>query len=364
MAGLILLRFFLVILVMNNIPFTGMQLGGFRPPFNESYMSDEQKFFDIGRGIASGQIVRSSPSNIGYGIFLAPFIYFYDAKEPIDIAKPIFIFQEFMLFPVALILVAFIAIYLFKSYFWAAISAGLFAVYPWLILGLGKMIGYHNAIPAFHHQLWIIIQSDYISALFVYLSFYLLFRIKKVGLLAVSSGIALLTRMTNIWPILIIFGVFLFNKRFKELITYSIIFGIAYSPQWIFNTLAFGAPWLYGYSVGFSNTSLTDWFNFRNLWWNFHRFSPDNYFFWFLIVSMFFILCFVFGYKYFYKVDKGRAVTVSAWFWSYLLFFGIFTDALQSLRYFLPAIPAFVYFFIAGLLYISKLLAFGSRKLI
>ncbi len=357
--GLIILRIILIVLVMNNIPFTDMQLGGFRPHFNESYMPDEQKFFDIGKGLAAGKIINSSPSNLGYGIFLAPFIYFYDAKEPIDIAKPIFIFQEFMLFPVALILAALIATYLFKSRFWAAISAGLFAVYPWLILGFGKIIGYSNTIPAFHHQLWIIIQSDYTSALLVYLAVFLFLKWRaelmvlkpnnKVIWLGIITGAAMLVRMMNIFLFLIIIAALLCFKRWKPAILYALSAAIAYLPQVIFNWLAFKAPWTFGYTSKEGGWAYESWFKISNLWLNFSHFSPGHYFLWFLAVAAFFLIVYILGFKYLKKNNALFTRIAAGWFWSYFLFYGAFTFSTQSLRYFLPAIPVFIYFFVGSL---------------
>lgn len=355
--GLILLRFLLVILVMNNVPFTDMQLGGFRPHFNESYMPDEQKFFDIGKGLVAGKIINSSiPSNLGYGLFLAPFIYFLKAENTVDIAKPIFIFQEFMLFPIALILVALIAIYLFKSRFWAAISTGLFAVYPWLILGFGKLIHYCNAVPAFHHQLWIIIQSDYISALFVYLTVFLflkwyanLMTLKsdnKVIWLGIITGAAMLVRMTNILLFLIIIAALLYFKRWKPVILYASSAAIVYLPQVIFNWLAFKTPWNFGYRFG---PAYENWFKISNLWLNFSHFSPRHYFLWFLAVAVFFLIIYILGFKYLKKNNVLFTRIAAGWFWSYLLLYGTFTFSTQSLRYFLPAIPVFIYFFVGSL---------------
>ncbi len=309
--GLILLRFLLVILVMNNVPFTDMQLGGFRPHFNESYMPDEQKFFDIGKGLAAGKIINSSATNLGYGLFLAPFIYFLKAENTIDIVKPIFIFQEFMLFPIALILVALIAIYLFKSRFWAAISAGLFAVYPWLILGFGKLIHYYNAVPAFHHQLWIIIQSDYISALFVYLAVFLFLKWyadimalkpnNKVIWLGIITGVAMLVKMTNILLFLIIIAALLYFKKWKPVILYASSAAIAYLPQVIFNWLAFKTPWNFGYRFG---PTYENWFKISNLWLNFSHFSPGHYFLWFLATAAFFLIIYILGFKYLKKIMR------------------------------------------------------------
>ena len=38
------------------------------------------------------------------------------------------------------------------------------------------MVNYKSAVPAFHYQLWITIGNDYISAFFVFLSFFLAFK--------------------------------------------------------------------------------------------------------------------------------------------------------------------------------------------
>ena len=340
------------------------EAGGFRPHFNSSYMPDEQKFFDIGKGLASGKIV-SSPSNLGYGIFLAPFIYSLNAENTVRIAKPVFIVQEFFLWPLALILVAAIAVYLFNSRFWATACAALFAVYPWLILVFGKAIGYRNAIPAFHNQLWIIIQSDYISALFVYLSFFLIFKwfsslfkgssgkYLKLFCLGVSSGAALLVKMTNIWLILIIWGIFIYFKNFKNAAIYSAFLALAYMPQLFYNSFIFGAPWIYGYQpYGFTKGLFSEQFNIINLWRNFYNFSPNYYLLLFFATAIFFCFIFFAGRKYFLAINDAFLNIISAWFWSYLIFFGIFAYTLQSLRYFLPAMPVFIYFFVAAIMYL------------
>lgn len=364
-VGLILLRVILVILVINNIPFTDMRLGGFRPNFNGQYWSDEQKFFDIGDGLADGQIAPS-PSNFGYGLFLAPFIYFSNAENTIQITKPVFIAQEFFLWPIALILVAAIAIYLFNSRFWAAICATLFAVYPWLLLAIGKLIGYRNAIPAFHHQLWIIIQSDYISALLVYLSFFLilkwfgeLFRsssiqYSKLFYLGLASGAALLVKMTNFLVILIILGIFIYFKNFKKAAIYSAFLALVYTPQLFYNAMAFGAPWIYGYKpYGYTKGLFSEQFNIVNLWRNFYNFSPGYYLLLFFAAAAFFCFIFFMGRKFLSRIDNAFTNVISAWFWSYLIFFGVFAYALQSLRYFLPAIPVFIYFLVAAAAYLT-----------
>ncbi len=369
-VGLILLHIVLIVLVMNNIPDTGMKAGGFRPSFTASYQPDEPQFFELSKNLAKGQTTKLVP-NIGASLVFAPLIYFNGVDSLDKLAPIVFIFQAFILFSLAIILVALIGYYLFNSRTWALASASLFVIYPWLLLGLFKLVGYDNAIPAFHYQLWIFILSDYLSAFWVYLSFLLVFKwfkdifqtknfnLWKLACLVLISGMALLTRVGNFWLILIIISTLFYFKQYKKFLMYCIFLIIIYLPQLIYNTLAFGAPWIYGYrdplmGVSTLTTPLSKWFDPANLWLNFSKFSPQHYFLLFLIAATFFIFIFFFGYKYFSNIDKKFTTITVAWFWSYLIFYGIFNESLSQLRYFLPAIPIFIYFFIASIIYIGQ----------
>lgn len=369
-VGLIVLRIILMILAMNNVPFTDMRDGGFRPTFTESYQPDEQQYFQLTKGLIFGKAEKLVP-NIGAPLIFAPVMYFAGADSVAKFAPYVFIFQTFILFSLAIILVALIGYYLFNSRTLALASAFLFVIYPWLLFGIFKLIGYDNAIPAFHYQLWIFILSDYLSAFLVYLSFFLIFKWfkeifensamnwGKLIILSAASGAAILTRVGNFWLILIILAAFLYSRKLKKAINYGFFLGLAYLPQLIFNTVALGAPWVFGYrdpSVGASTSStpLAEWFNPENLWFNFAKFSPQYYFLLFLVIAAFFIFIFFFGYKYFSKTNKKFAVITAAWFLSYLIFYGLFDESLSQLRYFLPAVPVFIYFFIASIIYIRQ----------
>ncbi len=376
--SLIVLRIILMILVTNNIPDTGMKAGDFKPTFTESYQPDEWQYFQLTRGLISGKAEKLVP-NIGAPLVFAPLMYFAGSDSVAEFTPYVFIFQTFILFFLAIILVALIGYYLFNSRTLALVSAFLFTIYPWLLLGFLKLIGYDNAIPAFHYQLWIFILSDYLSAFWVYLSFFLIFKWfkdifessamnwGKLIALSAASGAAILMRVGNFWLILIIFAAFLYYRKFRKAVDYGFFLGLVYLPQLIFNTVAFGAPWVFGYrdpSVGASTSSiaLTEWFNPENLWFNFSKFSPQYYFLLFLIAVAFFVFIFFFGYKYFSKTNKKFVVITAAWFWSYLIFYGLFDESLSQLRYFLPAVPIFIYFFIASIIYIRQKLCLKKQN--
>ena len=369
-SGLIVLRIGLMVLAMDNVPFTDMRADGFRPHFTSSYQPDEPQFYELAKGLIEAKALKLVP-NIGAPLVFAPFIYFTGAASTNELAKSVFIFQAFVIFTLAVIVVSLIARQLFNSRLLAFASSALFAVYPWLLLAFFKLIHYKNAIPAFHYQLWIFILSDYLSAFWVYLSFYLLFRnfenifkiseikYKYLVILAAASGLALLTRVSNFWLILIILVVFIYFKQLKRAIIYGFFLFLVYLPQLIFNMAAFGAPWIYGYrdkSVGASTSStpLSHWFDPSNLWRNFQKFSPDHYFLLFLIAVSFFIIIFFFGYKQLKKTNPVFANIAALWFWSYLIFYGLFNESLSQLRYFLPAVPIFIFFFVATRVYLSQ----------
>lgn len=369
-VGLILLRVILIVLVMNNIPFTNMKNGGFRPTFTESYQPDEPEFFEISKNLAKGQTTKLVP-NIGAPLIFAPLIYFSGVNSLDKFAPIAFIFQAFILFSLAIILVALIGYYLFNSRILALAGAFLFVIYPWLLLGFFKIIGYDNTIPAFHYQLWIFILSDYLSAFWVYLSFFLIFKwsgdffqnspisYKKLAIVAVVSGVALLTRIGNFWSILIILAIFLYFCQFRKIIIFGFFLVLTYLPQLIFNATAFGAPWIYGYrgpltDASTHSVSLFKWFHLSNLWLNFKNFSPNYYFVLFSFAGAFLILMSIIGFKYLKRINKIFAIITIAWFWFYLLFYWLFDISLSQSRYFLPMIPAFIYFFIAAMIYLYK----------
>jgi len=182
-----------------------------------------------------------------------------------------------------------------------------------------------------------------------------------------------LTRIGNIWLLIAILGTLLCFKKIKESFKFTLLFSVFYLPQLIYNTLTFGAPWRFGYAYaaryseggginfGFHNL-FNVYFGISKLWLNFKSFSPDYYPIWFIFVSTFLILVSVLGFKYLRRINKTFAIITIVWFWSYILFYWSFDISLSQLRYFLPAVPAFVFLFIGAMIYgINKI--YEYRKL-
>ncbi|MBU2082288.1 hypothetical protein KKH14_02590 [Patescibacteria group bacterium] len=174
-VGLILLRFLMVFLFMNNIPFTDMQLDGFRPNFGGSYWPDENNYFNLARSFAEFSPI-ANVANIGYPLFLAPIVYLTGAGSPIEIAKIVFIVQAFLLFSLAIVLTALTAFEIFKKRSLALLTATIFTFYPYLLFAILKLADFPRWLPAFHYQMWVVIGADYLSAVLLFLGFYLFYK--------------------------------------------------------------------------------------------------------------------------------------------------------------------------------------------
>ena len=171
-VGLIVLRFVLVFLLMNNVPFTDMKNNGFRPNFGGSYFPDEVNYFNLAQSFAKLSPI-ANVANLGYPLFLAPIVYLTGAINPIDISKIVFIIQAFLFFSLAIVLVALIAREILKDRKLSLIAAAFFTTYPYILLAILKLANFPRFIPAFHYQMWINIGADYLSAVLLYFGFYL-----------------------------------------------------------------------------------------------------------------------------------------------------------------------------------------------
>ena len=367
--GLVVLRFVLVFLLMNNIPFTDMRLDGFRPNFGDSYWPDEINYFNLAQSFAKFSPI-ANVANIGYSLFLAPIIYLTGAGGPVDIAKIVFIIQAFLFFSLAIILVAFMALEIFKKRNLAFIAAAIFAVYPYLLLAILKLADFPRWIPAFHYQMWITIGADYLSAILLYSGFYLFikkFNDNKISLfLAAVIGALLtaaaLTRVANVLYLPLIFLVLIWLKKYRESTGFGAAAFLVYLPQWVYNFYLFGSPFTYGYRIqelsghGLETKIIGGWFSLNNvaiffekIWLNLPALI------WILPIL---ILILILGFWRFFKQEKHLAVVLGFWALLNIGFYIFFVASQSQLRYFIPAIPPLIVLFILGVIRIYEFRGF------
>ncbi|OGD25313.1 hypothetical protein A2819_00320 [Candidatus Azambacteria bacterium RIFCSPHIGHO2_01_FULL_40_24] len=360
-AVLVVLRFLMVILLINDIPFTDMRDNGFRPNFGGSYFPDEVHYFELADSFAKFSPV-ANVANIGYPLFLAPIIYFTGAVGPEDIAKIVFIIQAFLFFGLAIILVALIAKEIFKNGKLALLAALIFTLYPYLLFGVLKLANFARIIPAFHYQMWINIGADYLSAVLLYFGFYLFIKKYNSGGLnlffasAIGAVIAAaaLTRVANILYLPLIFLILTLLKKYRESIGFGLAAFIVYFPQWVYNFYFFGSPFTYGYRIqelsghGFETKILGGWFSFNNVVIFFERI-------WLNLPALIWILpilviILIFGFLKMFKQEKTLALILGFWTLLNIGFYIFFVDAQSQLRYFIPSILPLIILFIIGII--------------
>ena len=369
--GLIILRFVLVFLLMNNIPFTDMQDNGFRPNFGGSYFPDEVHYFELAESFARFSPV-ANVANIGYPFFLAPIIYLTGADSPIDIAKIVFIIQAFLFFGLAIILVALISFEILKNKKLALIAAALFTTYPYILFSILKLADFPRAIPAFHYQMWINIGADYLSAVLLYLGFYIFikrYNSGRLNLLFVSAvgaiiAAAALVRVANILYLPLIFLILIWLKKYRESINFSAVAFLIYLPQWVYNFYFFGSPLTYGYRIkelsghGLETKIIGGWLSFDNVLIFFEKI-------WLNLPALLWVLpvlvvILMFGFWRLFspyegspeggKTEKVLAITLLFWVLLNVGFYIFFVDAQSQLRYFIPSIPPLIILFFSGII--------------
>lgn len=362
-TGLVVLRFLMVFLLMNNIPFTNMQSNGFRPNFGGSYFPDEVHYFELAQSFAKFSPV-ANVANLGYSLFLAPIIYLTGANDPFGISKIVFIIQAFLFFSLAIILVALISFEIFKNRKSALLAAALFTAYPYLLFIILKLANFPRIIPAFHYQMWINIGADYLSAILLYSGFY--WFIKKfndnkisffsAAIIGALLSAAALTRVANILYLPLVFLILLWLKKYRESIAFGAAAFIIYLPQWVYNFYFFGSPLTYGYRIqelsghGLETKIIGGWLSLNNVVIFFERI-------WLNLPALIFILPFliiilILGFwrllsPYGRSPEGGKKekyLAIILFFWVLLNtgFYIFFVDAQSQLRYFIPSIPPLI----------------------
>ncbi len=371
--GLIFLRIVLLALFLNNIPDTNIQ-PTWRPLFQGSYQPDEIVFFNLAKSLADFKPIPSIVY-IGHALFLAPFIYFTGAANIEMAIKPLILAQGVLIWSFALIFVVLIGLHFFRNKKLALISGFIFLIYPYLLYGLYKLMNPKTAVAAFQYQMWIFMLSDYLSAFMIPLTMWLAIkftaRLKNMEnglnnpaiLLGAIAGITALVRPPNLAIPAFLFFFLLYRKEIKVALIFSVSAFIAYLPQLVYNVYFFGKPWLFGNPV-LNNAGVAEAtrafiqknFTFSNYWLNFSYFSPNHYLLFFLAAFSFMFIILFFGLRHLRKTNASLIPLFVFWFLFYWLFYGLFGGSLSQLRYFLPLIPVFIYFFLASVSYFINFL--------
>lgn len=346
---LILARISTVVLLMNDIPHTGVQMNGWW----FYHGGDEQTYFNLAKPL-SQLSVEKSVVTLGFPLFLAPIIYLTKAVQVADILKPVFFIQAFVLFSLSIVLVILISRKIFKNRIVSLLCASAFTFYPYIFYLLFHKAGpYYPALGltsgqmSFQYLNWLQVTSDPLSAFLVYLCFFLFLtefykdnaRYSMLVLLGIVAGFAGLVRISNVLIVGIFVLAWLLKRKIKEALLIGGFSFFIILPQLIYNYIFFDFPLRFGYEVywGRSIDSV-----FSLIRWTYLFNKASSYIPGFLFLFLGGLFLFGLGIKYLWNRNRIIALSIVLWFLSYTLLYGSFMEGGLQPRFFIPMIPSFI----------------------
>ncbi len=309
---------------------------------------DEISYFELGKSLANLQPIKVD-SYLGYPLFLTPFVYLFNAETIEKIIKPVLIIQTFILFNLAIILVALISQEITNNKLVSGLTAFLWSFYPWILyLMVGWTRNFDWAGMFLTHHLWLPTMSDSSSAFLLFLGVYLfLLSLKKqttkyIVFTAVFIGWATLSRPLNGIMALLVAGVYLYHQRPKDAIRLGLIVLAILALQFWYN-LAFwkrllmqDIPWD-GWG---ERISLSNFFNITG-----QIFISAPY-------CLFLMAIMAIGCIALYRLNKQKAIFIFGWAFFYSVFYSFTApDIFTFIRYLMPVFPAFFILLSSSLLF-------------
>ncbi|MBA7702252.1 hypothetical protein ES703_111012 [subsurface metagenome] len=362
LISLVLIRITMVLFLMQDIPHTGVELGGWR--FYPD--GDEGTYFNFAKPMSQFRLVEGRQMPMGFPLFLAPFIYFTKAETIEDVLKPIVIVHAFLLFSLSIVLIGLMAKRVFRSKIIGSICAGIFTFHPYIFYLFFRHLGpYYPEAELFRGEVgflglnWLYISSDPLSAFLVYLCFFLFFiglvknnpKYSLLMLVGILSGFSVMVRISNILIVGIFILGWLLRKRIKEAVLIGGFSFFTILPQLIYNYIFFGSPLKTGYQVYLSHyPNVFSMFSLAR--WPIIFEKANFYIPGFIFLLPFFIILLILGTRYLLKKDKIIGLIIVFWFFAYFLFYGSWIEAGIQPRFFIPAVPPLIFITVAAFLWI------------
>jgi len=367
---LIIIRIFSVIFLMFGTPATGC----FENHFPSCSGGDEDGYFYVAKSFSEFR-AEDSPNfgTIGAALVYVPYIWLTGAEDFTEISKLVFIVQAFIMYSLAIIIVACIGKLIFKNNLLGIITGAIFTIYPYAVYFF--KLGEHNEnIANFKHLMWTQpVLSDAPSAFFTYLGVFLflyyLYKQKKdeinkklFVITGLVCGFASLTRVSNVLICVAIGMVLLWRKNFKEFIVFFVLSFSVFSLQLWFNYANYNNP------LHFSKMN-TEIIELRlERYKNVHPqdtiakpgLDPQSYLYFLTVLDKYIpnlglvlvlmISLFISTIYYIFKKQKEISLFLLFWILFYGLFYGAFAASPRNFRYWLPIVPAMIILFIYFLL--------------
>lgn len=393
-AGLILLRIFIVFLVphlphleqykISNLPdvrsfkyddyFSAIKEGD---DIGYYYVAEMVYNADFREEIAASDALRKTL--LGYPLTIVPFIFIF-GRGYASVFFPLVIFNGILLFSLTLIFLVWSAFLIFRKIWPAVFSGFLFLMFPFIFYvfrnyGPQFKTGAWNDVN-FMHINWLAAMADqpatFLAGLILLLL--LLAERKKFGMVFYSligflAGFSAMVRVTNI-----VFAaaagliIFLYEseKKYRKLFFYGLFALLGFLPQFLYNFVFFGSPISFGYQTEYRAGWLVGAKPQNNFMWSFgnfsHLFSRAVDYSWLAVPAFLIILALIiFGILRILKMNKRQALIAGLWFFLPVFIYMFFRTGQDAMRYYMPAVPAFIILSVAAAGWIGEKINYLRR---
>ncbi len=367
--ALIVVRLFSLV-IAQNLPH--LEIFRLQAPILSVHEGDDEAYYVIANGFYHLE-PREMTKTIGFALVLVPFIAAF-GTDFFDIFFPVVLFNGIFLFSAALALLVGASFLIFRKIAPAVLSGLIFIFSPfvyYIFRNFGPDFVNHTWNDNnFVHTLWMSAMAEplatFMSILTLFLFLFIL-RLKKgaspahYAWLGPLVSFAMMVRMSNITVGAVIFlAIFLYEAadKYKKLFYFSVSALIGFIPQFLFNFYFYGSPLSFGYQREY----YTDWiaagtvrghamWGIENLS---HMFVRAAEYSWLSVPAFILIaLTALGGYFYIRKIDRGLAFIITLWFILPAFFYMFFVTGQTAMRYYMPAIPAFVILSVGALYFLS-----------
>jgi len=367
-AILILLRLFSIFLTYNLPHLDIFRYKAHLPAVHEG---DDIPYYLIAEGFYKLE-PQANTKTIGFALLIVPFIAVFGTGF-FSVFFPVVLFNGIILFSAAIALIVGVSFMIFRKVLPAILSGLLFVLFPfvfYIFRNFGPNFGNHTWNDNnFINALW---QSAMAEPAATFMSLLILFlfvmKLKNettpanYAWLGILTAFSMMVRMSNITIAVIIFlAIFLYewDKKYKKLFYYCFSALVGFIPQFLFNFYFYGSPFSFGYQKEY----YTDWiaagtvrghsmWGFENLT---HLFQRAAEYSWFSIpVFILIALIVALGYICIKKTDRRLALVISLWFILPALFYMSFVTGQTAMRYYMPAIPAFIILSVGALYLLAE----------
>lgn len=216
---------------------------------------DNYGYYAQAKAIYSGEFLPNK-FPLGFPIMMLPALWLNNEATHDDLVEPTALFWSTIMYPIALVMLAWLTQEITQRRWLGLVAAGIFALLPMLWFVLFNLIWNAKMAEIIAiHSTWAQMLSDGPTAFFTLLAVIVFIIVRKrdyalfsVILLGTILGFIGMIRFTGLLIAVIIGSLFLLERRWREVAVLIVTALIFFAPQMIYNLHFFDNPFKTGYT--------------------------------------------------------------------------------------------------------------------